>query len=164
LAKITCKFRSALIQWRKKQIEEYRVDKITLKGSCLCGSVKYELSGEPKRFYHCHCQRCRKASGTGHASNIMVKTDDFQWLSGEASLKRYKIPEAERFYTHFCTQCGSAMPRHVPELGMVVVPAGSLDHEISLQPQARIFWDSRAQWSCCEDGLPVFAEYPVEAK
>jgi hypothetical protein len=138
------------------------VEKASFKGSCLCGSVQYELSGEPMRFYHCHCRRCRKASGTGHASNIMVKPDQFSWLSGEELLRRYKVPEAERFYTQFCSQCGSAMPRLVSELGMIVIPAGSLDHEVDLKPQARIFWDSRSEWSCSDKALPTYAEYPTD--
>lgn len=25
----------------------------TVKGSCLCGSVKYEVTGHTERFYHC---------------------------------------------------------------------------------------------------------------
>ena len=132
----------------------------TFKGSCLCGSVKYELTGEPRRFYHCHCSRCRKATGTGHASNIMVKKENFKWLSGEDLLKRYKVPEAERFYTHFCSTCGSAMPRPVPEIDAIVIPAGSLDHEIEIKPEARIFWDSRADWSCSGDGIKTYSEYP----
>ena len=131
-----------------------------LEGSCLCGSVQYQLHADPKRFYHCHCRRCRKASGTGHATNIMVQAEDFTWQQGEQLLKRFKVPDAERFYTQFCSQCGSAMPRSVPEIGMVVIPAGSLDSELSLQPQARIFWDSRTEWSCAGEELPVFAEYP----
>lgn len=44
----------------------------TLMGSCLCGSVEYEVTGEAQRFYHCHCQRCRKATGKGHASNLLM--------------------------------------------------------------------------------------------
>jgi len=136
------------------------MDKMAFKGSCLCGSVKYELTGESKRFYHCHCQRCRKATGTGHASNLMVKQENFKWLCGEAGLKRYNVPEAERFYTCFCAECGSAMPRDVPEIGMIIIPAGSLDHEISIKPEARIFWDSRAEWSCHGDGIKTFSEYP----
>jgi len=133
---------------------------LTFKGSCLCGSVQYELQGEPKRFYHCHCRRCRKATGTGHASNIMVKAEDFRWVQGDALLRRYKVPDAERFYSHFCSQCGSAMPREVPEIGMIVIPAGSLDHEIPIRPEARIFWDSRAEWSCSGDGIQTYPEYP----
>ena len=45
----------------------------TLSGSCLCGAVRYEATGEPKRFVHCHCSRCRKATGTGHASNLFLQ-------------------------------------------------------------------------------------------
>jgi len=139
---------------------EMSMEKMNFKGSCLCGSIQYELSGEPVRFYHCHCQRCRKATGTGHASNIMIKPDSFKWLAGESLLKRYKVPEAERFFTHFCSECGSAMPRDVPEIGAIVIPAGSLDHDISLRPEARIFWDSHTEWSCSGDGIKTFAEYP----
>jgi hypothetical protein len=130
------------------------------KGSCLCGAIAYEVVGVPVRFYHCHCQRCRKATGTGHASNLLVKADKVNWLRGEEKLKKHKVVDAERYYTLFCSECGSGMPREIPELGGVMISAGSLDHEPDIKPGARIFWDSRAQWSCSGDGLAVFAEYP----
>ncbi len=132
----------------------------TVKGSCLCGSVQYEVSGQAKRFYHCHCQRCRKATGTGHASNLLVEPlNSLRWLQGEDLLARYKVPEAERFYNCFCQHCGAPMPRVVPELDAVLIPAGSLDTKPPYAPQGRIFWDSREDWSCTDD-LPVYAEYP----
>ena len=132
----------------------------SLSGSCLCGAVQYEISGEAQRFYHCHCQRCRKLTGSGHASNLLVSPEScLTWVKGEELLKRYKVPEAERFYNCFCSQCGSPMPRVVPQMGGVLVPAGTLNEEPPIPPGARIFWDSRAEWSC-GDELPVFAEYP----
>ena len=82
-------------------------------GSCLCGAVQYEISGEAARFYHCHCRRCRKATGTGHASNLMIKPEHISWLKGEELIASYKVPEAERFTNRFCSQCGSSMPRFV---------------------------------------------------
>jgi hypothetical protein len=132
----------------------------TYRGSCLCGSVKYEVHGDPQRFYHCHCARCRKATGTGHATNLMLKADSIRWLQGESQLAYYKVPEAERFTNSFCKNCGGRVPRYIKELGFVMIPAGSLDHEPGITPQARIFWDSRATWSCSGDHLPVFPEYP----
>jgi len=131
----------------------------SLTGSCLCGQVRYELKGESNRFYHCHCQRCRKATGTGHASNIMVKIENFSWLNGEALLKRYNVPEAERFHNLFCSECGSSMPREVPELGMTIIPAGSLDSEPEMKPHARIFCGSRSEWSCSGDEITCHSEY-----
>ncbi len=137
------------------------MSKTKLNGSCLCGAVKYEVSGDATSFYHCHCQRCRKASGSGHASNIRVSPQNsICWVEGEALLSQYKVPEAERFFNHFCTRCGSSMPREVPELDAVIIPAGTLDTDVPIAPEARIFWESRADWSCSEGGLPVYAEYP----
>ncbi len=134
---------------------------VTMNGGCLCGAVRYAINGDAQRFYHCHCRRCRKATGTGHASNLLVTPlDSIQWTAGEELLRRYKVPEAERFYNCFCSQCGSPMPRVVPELDGVLIPAGSLDGEPPIQPQARIFQDSRAEWSCSGDDIPVYSEYP----
>ena len=136
------------------------MSQVTVKGSCLCGSVQYEVSGKAQRFYHCHCSRCRKSTGTGHGSNLLITPHTgIAWLQGEVLLSRYKVPEAERFFNCFCQQCGSPMPRVVPELDGVLIPAGSLDSDSPLPVQARIFWGSRAEWSCVDD-LPVFAEYP----
>ena len=131
-----------------------------LRGGCLCGGVQYEISGEPVRFYHCHCKRCRKATGTGHASNIMIKLGDAAWLTGEELVREYKPPEAQRFTACFCTRCGGQLPRIRKQMGVAVVPAGSLDTDPGIMPEARIFWDSRAEWSCHGDGIPTYAEYP----
>lgn len=131
----------------------------TLSGSCLCGSVRYEIRGDARAFYHCHCRRCRKATGTGHASNIILVPDSIDWLSGEELLKSYKVPDAERFRTMFCSHCGSHLPRVAPDLSLAVVPAGSLDHTPDINPGSRIFWDSRAEWSCDAAELPVWPEY-----
>jgi hypothetical protein len=131
----------------------------TLKGSCLCGAVKYEARGEPKRFLHCHCSRCRKATGTGHASNLFLQPGVLEWLAGQEQVRAYKVPEAQRFTNTFCATCGSRLPRQVAGADIVLIPAGSLDDEVPMAPQARIFTGSRASWSCGGDGLPTFAEY-----
>ena len=133
--------------------------KTELEGSYLYGAVKYRVSGEPVAMYHCHCQRCRKMNGTGHASNIRVKSASVKWLQGEALINSYKVPEADRFRNDFCGQCGSPLPRYFAALELVVLPAGTLDVEPQKLPTSRIFNNSRASWSC-EDDLPSFEEYP----
>jgi len=129
-------------------------------GSCLCGAVSYEITGTPFAFFHCHCRRCRKSNGTGHASNVLLKPESFTWTAGEDNLGGFQVPDAERFRTVFCKTCGSPLPRATPDLSMAVIPAGSLDTEPPLKPTARIFWDSRTDWSCAEGGVPAWAEYP----
>ncbi len=139
------------------------MSELKLEGSCLCGSVAYEINADTTeqkpKFFHCHCQRCRKASGTGHASLIITFDSTLEWKKGGDCLSHYKVPEAKRFATCFCKHCGGALPRYDVKTARAVIPAGSLDHEPDIKPEARIFWDSRAEWSC-EDDLPAFAEYP----
>lgn len=132
----------------------------TLKGSCLCGAVKYEASGDAKRFFHCHCSRCRKATGTGHASNLFLQPGTLKWLTGEEQLRAFRVPEARRFLNHFCAICGSRLPRQGKDSDMVMIPAGSLDDAAPIRPQARIFSESRAAWSCAGEELPLYPDYP----
>ncbi len=133
-----------------------------LKGSCLCGAVHYEVEGDNKKFYHCHCGRCRKATGTGHASNVLViKPSRAAFVQGEELLSRYKVPDAQRFAMTFCRQCGARMPNFAPDGSLAVVPAGSLDNDPGLAPQARIFMGSKISWSCAEKQPPGFDEYPT---
>ncbi len=130
-------------------------------GSCLCGQVAYKIIGNADRFYHCHCKRCRKATGTGHASNLLLpNVESAEFTRGADQLTEYRVPEAKRFSTCFCKHCGSNLPRILTELNLVIIPAGSLDHEPAMKPQARIFSESGAAWSCIDSELPAFAEYP----
>jgi hypothetical protein len=131
----------------------------TLSGSCLCGDVAYEVTGDIQAFYHCHCRRCRKVTGTGHASNLLVKADEVTWTRGGDRIRRYDVPGAKRFASVFCERCGSYLPRLSSGAGLVMVPAGSLDHDPPVAPDARIFSASRADWSC-SDGLPAWDAYP----
>lgn len=133
---------------------------IELTGGCLCGSIRYHITGSDGRFWHCHCSRCRKATGTGHASNVLLKPDDAEWTAGEEFLKRFKVPDARVFAAVFCSNCGSPMPRIAPDMSIAVVPAGTLDHDPGLRPEARIFQDSKAPWSCDDTEVPGYDTYP----
>ena len=129
-------------------------------GGCLCRSVRYEISGNSKSFFHCHCRRCRKATGTGHASNLIVIPDQAKWVEGEDLLDGYAVPDAKRFRTVFCRNCGSPLPRIAPDMSIAVIPAGSLDSQPDIGPTDRIFWGSREDWSCETGDIPHWDEYP----
>jgi hypothetical protein len=122
--------------------------------------VRYAVTGEPQRFYHCHCSRCRKVTGTAHASNLFLQPALLNWLSGEALVREFKVSEATRFANHFCATCGSRLPRQTKDSDLVMIPAGSLDDAPPISPQARIFCGSRASWSCTDDELTAYPELP----
>lgn len=131
-----------------------------IQGSCLCETVSFEVSPPFKLMVHCHCSRCRKVTGTGHATNIIADPEQFKWLSGEEAVTRYDLPTAKSFGKWFCHHCGSPVPRLSRGSGMMVIPAGSLNTAPPHSPTDHIFWGSRAPWACDSGGLPTHAEYP----
>jgi hypothetical protein len=132
----------------------------TLRGSCLCGAVRYEVSPPFLFFHNCHCSRCRKTSGAAHASNLFVKRAQLSWTSGEEQVRRWELPEAEYFCTGFCTTCGSSMPWVSRNGRYVLVPAGTLDDDPGCSPDRNIHWASRAPWYNDVSELPCFDETP----
>ncbi len=131
-----------------------------IKGSCLCGQVRWVLTGPFDAFHLCHCSRCRKATGSAHAANIFSRTENITWLSGENLIKRFDLPEAERFSKCFCTRCGSTVPCVSRTGQYLLIPVGTLDDDPGITPGDNIFWADRAAWY--DDGLKSekFDAYP----
>ena len=116
-----------------------------IKGSCLCGSVKFECKDTFQQFHLCHCQQCQKTSGSAHASNLFTDVDNISWLAGAEKIKRYDVP-GRTITSAFCSDCGSPVPYVSGSGKALVVPAGSLDTPPSASPQDNIFWSERACW------------------
>lgn len=133
------------------------------KGSCLCGAITYEISGPIKIFQYCHCSRCRKFTGSAHASNLFVPPEQFRWTSGEGFLGRYEEPRAKYFSTNFCKQCGSSMPWQVQGGKNMVVTAGTLDDDPGIKPMWNIFWGSKASWYQGTESLPFHEAFPKKS-
>lgn len=135
-----------------------------VRGSCLCGTVRFVATGAPKWFRFCHCGRCRKARAAAHASNLVMPADGVRFLAGETALVSYKLPDARFFTQVFCGTCGSPMPFIDRNRDLGVVPAGSLDDDPGSRPTEQIFVGSKAPWYEITDALPQFAEFPPPAK
>lgn len=129
-----------------------------VKGSCFCGEVSYEISGNMGVFQYCHCSRCQKVTGSAHASNLFVAPDDFKWLSGEDHVGRYDPPETKYFATSFCTHCGSSLPWLSKSGKVVIIPAGTLDGDPGIRPTRNIYCGSRSAWYTDPNSLPEHEE------
>jgi len=129
------------------------------RGSCQCGTVRFEILGAFEHFFLCHCRRCRKDTGSAHAANLVSKDAQIHWLSGQSEVRTYRVPST-RHEKSFCANCGSAAPTVQMDGALLVVPAGSLDTPVDLRPDAHISMGSRADWDQALeavaqiDGLP----------
>lgn len=131
----------------------------TYAGSCLCGRVRFEIAGDFERFYLCHCEHCRKDTGSAHAANLFSSTAALRWISGEEQISRFDMP-ATRHSKCFCSVCGSALPMLQMNGELLVVPAGSLTDRVSIRPTAHIFVSSRASWDEALETVPAFDGLP----
>ncbi len=123
-------------------------------GSCLCGSIKFEVDNIEPRMGHCHCSMCRKFHGAAFATLGEAKVENFRWLQGEDYLASYKAGNGT--VRKFCKQCGSSMI-FVPSNDsgeLVEFALGTLDGGSDLSPDAHIFVDSKASWFEIQDDLP----------
>jgi len=130
------------------------------RGSCLCGAVSFEIVGEFKKFFLCHCSRCRKSSGSAHCANLFAPGAKLRWLSGQEKLSFFRI-EGANFSRQFCSICSSTMPIFVEARDLVITPAGSLDTEVDIKPQAHIFTDSKGNWDDILNDIAKFEKVPV---
>jgi len=136
--------------------------KKSISGSCLCGSVRYQYSGEALVFQYCHCSRCRKITGSAHAANIIVRPEQLEWLAGEDLVGRFELPDAKDFASGFCKKCGSNLPWKNQSGRAVIIPAGTLDQDPHIHPKQSIFYSDRACWYVDVNDLPKHDQLPVK--
>jgi hypothetical protein len=129
-------------------------------GSCSCGDVTFDVTGEPARWMQCHCSRCRRARSAAHGSNTFYPTAQFTWRTGKDKLRSFTPPDAKRFAATFCVRCGGGAPVERENVPFVLIPAALFDAELPKRPDAHIHMASKSTWYTFVDDLPQFAELP----
>lgn len=128
----------------------------SITGGCLCGAVRYAVSGSFLRAGHCHCSRCRKHSGAAVCTQGRVRREDFRLLAGEEWIRVYR-PAPDASVKAFCVVCGSSLFGGTwPKGEEVSIRLGSVDGDPGIRPRVHTFVDSRAPWDEIADNLPRY--------
>lgn len=129
-----------------------------VKGSCLCGDIRFEITGEIKNIIYCHCSKCRKAQGSAFATNGNLEEKFFNIVSGKENLTEYEVSQGD--FKYFCKKCGSPIiSKNKSNIGNVRVRLGTIETEIKEKPEAHIFVSSKASWEEINDSLPQYDNY-----
>ncbi|MGQ1889047.1 GFA family protein [Thermophagus sp. OGC60D27] len=128
-------------------------------GSCLCKGITFKVTGDFESFYLCHCNYCRKDTGSAHAASLFSSTAQLEWTKTETEIKTYQPPES-RHVKAFCANCGSALPNVQMDGKLLVVPAGCLDTKLEKRPDAHIFTANKACWDDALDDIKKFERLP----
>ena len=130
---------------------------MAIKGGCLCGGVRYEITGPLFVASHCHCSMCRRQHGAAFATYAAFNPDEFKWVSGEKLVKIYE-PSPDGGWC-FCSECGSSIAGTLK--GKITsITLGTVEGDPGIEPELHIFTGSKAQWYEISDDLPQFDERP----
>ena len=128
---------------------------MSVKGSCECQGVVFELIGELRDVVFCHCSQCRKTSGHYWAAtqvskgNLnLIKATSLSWYDSSDKARR-----------GFCSVCGSSMFYERKGIDKISVSAGSLEIPTSLDRIRHIYVASKGDYYDISDDLPQFEEY-----
>jgi hypothetical protein len=129
-----------------------------LEGGCQCGSVRYEVTGEPEHVALCHCADCRKSAGAPVVAWIAFAEDAFRIASGEPTT----FNSSGASMRSFCPTCGTGLFfRNAENLpGIVDIQAATLDNPDAVKPTAQIQVAERIGWMASAHELPEFARFP----
>ena len=122
-----------------------------LSGHCYCGAVKFEASGAPIWVGHCHCESCRRASGSVMTSFATYHHDKVVFTS--AMPTRFSTDDG--VVRSFCGQCGSPVAYESTEKeNQIDLHLGLFDDLEQIKPRNHTFYAEKASWLQADDHLP----------
>ncbi len=122
-------------------------------GGCACGAVRYRCDGEVEFAFHCHCRKCQRATGGGHASIFAVQRDETE-ISGEIKYYEQGSDNGAKTYTGFCPTCGSPLiskTARFPE--RLYWHVASLDDPSRFAPKFVVYEESAHAWDYIDPAL-----------
>ncbi|RHZ46075.1 GFA family protein [Aspergillus thermomutatus] len=129
-------------------------------GSCLCQKIRYKVTGPPKTTIICHCDSCRKSTGSAFMANSFCLKDQLQLLTGEDVLRVYKDKDTASGNTllrSFCSNCGSPLfiSSKSLEYNAVTVTSGTMNlgpSKSEWEPKMEVFCMRRREWLAPMEG------------
>jgi hypothetical protein len=129
-----------------------------IRGSCMCGGIRFEITGPPLWLSWCHCTRCRKVGGM---ANVSIRAEHFRWTSGAELVRRYEPEPPYHLVRCFCSVCGSYLGEPETSDKGFPIAATALDDDPGVRAILHEFVSDKPAWYEILDDLPQYAREPV---
>jgi len=124
-------------------------------GGCVCGAVRYRVTGAPTNSMVCHCRSCRRVAGAPVVAWITFPSSQFQLLRGEPS----EFHSTEPVRRTFCAACGTPLTyHHRDDVGFIDITTCTLDDPNLFPPTHHSWLSHDLAWIRFGDSLPTFPE------
>ena len=124
-------------------------------GRCLCQAIRYEFSGEPTLVVHCHCDSCRRQTGSAMATFVIVPKAALRFTCGQPK----EFASSAGVWRSFCGECGSALYYRTDKRPDVVdLYTGTVDDASALTTQGHVHAGATAR---CARGRAPSVVIPI---
>ena len=130
--------------------------KISSRGSCLCGGVKFTTKGFHRHISNCHCIQCMKTHGNFGAYTAL-KDLNIKFLN-KKTLKWFK--SSKRARRGFCKKCGASLFFKVISSNNISIAAGMFNSPTKLNTKMNIFVKGKLDYYKLDNRLSKFKRYP----
>jgi len=126
-------------------------------GGCLCGQTRWEYEGEIGPAAICHCEDCRRMTGSAFNVGARLQQDGFKIVRGTPGSFTMTSDTGNELTRYFCANCGSPIYGNSPTRpGKVFVRGGSFDDPDLVRPDSQFWTQSAVDWAHIPPDLPTF--------
>ena len=130
-------------------------------GKCLCGNVTYKCHDEPTVIFNCHCEDCRRATGSVFGTSLFVPEDELE-IFGEVSSYSHTADSGSTMTKRFCSNCGSLLfGNNSAKSNVVSIRAGTVDQLDLIKPVVNVFMDSKVSSTSIDKNLKQASRMPL---
>lgn len=123
-------------------------------GRCLCGAIRFHVIGDPIWVGHCHCDSCRRNTGSAVATFIGVQAGQVSYTQGERQFYESSVGVRRGF----CGKCGTPLTYEAERFpGEVHLYLCTLNEPEKFLPEFHVFYSERVPWFEVVDDLPRYA-------
>ena len=127
-------------------------------GGCMCGAVRYKITGDFTYSAHCHCRSCQRAVGAGYATWSASTPENFAVTKGEISI----YDSSAGVQRGFCNHCGTSLTYTGDDWTDVAFLSATLDDPSTATPTSNVYLDHQQHWAPIDPDLKQFKQFPWE--
>ena len=130
-------------------------------GKCLCGSVSYKCYSQPSAVFNCHCDDCRRATGSVFGTNLFVPENKVE-ICGSFSSYTHTSDSGSTMTKRFCPNCGSLLfGKNSAKPNVISIRAGTVDQVEVIKPVINLFMDRKVPSTSKDKNLKQARRMPL---
>ncbi|MBC5765845.1 GFA family protein [Ramlibacter albus] len=129
-------------------------------GGCICGAVRYQVTGDPVMGTVCHCRFCQKRLASAFAVLASFNEEAVEFQQGETQEVEHRSDESGRWLRmRFCPKCGTTVS-HTSQRrpGWVTIAAGTFDDPSWFAVTRHIWVRSKLPWVSIPEGAEAYEQ------